>query len=286
MAAVVEASSPVQVSDRIRRRPLALGSPMATAGVAIVVMILLAGILAPWLAPFAPNAQSNAPLTTPGTAHLLGTDELGRDVLSRILYGIRQDALAIGVAVPIGAVVGIALGLLCGLARWLDTVLQRLFDVMLAFTALIAGVTAASIIGPGMVSVIVTIAVVNVPLFGRLTRTSVRSLERRDFVVAAQVVGASPRRVLVRHVLPNGVDPLIVQLALSLSMAVFIEGAMSFIGLGVLLPDPSLGNMLQESVNYLSQNPYYALGPMIVVTLLVMGFQLIADGLTRKLLRR
>jgi peptide/nickel transport system permease protein len=92
--------------------------------------------------------------------------------------------------------------------------------------------------------------------------------------------------VLVRHVLPNGVDPLIVQLALSLSMAVFIEGAMSFIGLGVLLPDPSLGNMLQESVNYLSQNPYYALGPMIVVTLLVMGFQLIADGLTRKLLRR
>ena len=286
MAAVVEASSPVQVADRIRRRPLALGSPMATAGVAIVMVILLAGVLAPWLAPFAPNAQSNAALAAPGTAHLLGTDELGRDVLSRILYGIRQDALAIGVAVPIGAVAGIALGLLCGLARWLDTVLQRVFDVMLAFTALIAGVTAASIIGPGMVTVMVTIAVVNVPLFGRLTRTSVRSLERRDFVVAAQVVGASPRRVLVRHVLPNGVDPLIVQLALSLSMAVFIEGAMSFIGLGVLLPEPSLGNMLQESVNYLSQNPYYALGPMIVVTLLVMGFQLIADGLTRKLLRR
>jgi peptide/nickel transport system permease protein len=92
--------------------------------------------------------------------------------------------------------------------------------------------------------------------------------------------------VLVRHVLPNGIDPLIVQLALSLSMAVFIEGAMSFVGLGVLLPQASLGNMLQKSTNYLSQNPFYAVGPMIVVTLLVMGFQLIADGLTRKLLRR
>lgn len=282
----LEASSPIPIDDRIRRRPLVLSSPMATAGVVIVVVILLAGILAPFLAPYAPNAQGNAALTTPGASHLLGTDELGRDVLSRILYGIRQDALALGVAVPIGALVGMGLGLLSGLARWLDTVLQRLFDVMLAFTALIAGVTAASIIGPGMVTVMVTIAVVNVPLFGRLTRTSVRSLEHRDFVIAAQVIGASPRRVLARHVLPNGIDPLIVQLALSLSMAVFIEGAMSFIGLGVLLPEPSLGNMLQKSVNYLNQNPFYAIGPMIVVTLLVMGFQLIADGLTRKLLRR
>lgn len=284
--AVLEASSPVPVAERVRRRPLALGSPMATAGLLIVAVILLAGILAPLLAPYAPNAQSDSALVTPSSAHLLGTDELGRDVLSRILYGIQQDALAIGVAVPVGALAGIGLGLLCGLARWLDTVLQRLFDVMLAFTALIAGVTAASIIGPGLVTVMVTIAVVNVPLFGRLTRTSVRSLECRDFVIAAQVVGAPPRRVLTRHVLPNGVDPLIVQLALSLSMAVFIEGGMSFVGLGVVLPQPSLGNMLQKSVNYLSQNPFYALGPMIVVTLLVMGFQLIADGLTRRLLRR
>lgn len=284
--AVLEASSPVPVSERARRRPLVLGSPMATAGLLIVAVILLAGILAPLLAPYAPNAQSDSALTLPSSAHLLGTDELGRDVLSRILYGIQQDALAIFVAVPVGALAGIGLGLLCGLARWLDTVLQRLFDVMLAFTALIAGVTAASIIGPGLETVMVTIAVVNVPLFGRLTRTSVRSLERRDFVIAAQVVGAPPGRVLARHVLPNGVDPLIVQLALSLSMAVFIEGGMSFIGLGVVPPQPSLGNMLQKSVNYLSQNPFYALGPMIVVTLLVMGFQLIADGLTRRLLRR
>jgi peptide/nickel transport system permease protein len=259
---------------------------LATTGLVLLGLLLLCGVLAPVLAPYPANAQSAAALAGPTGRHLLGTDELGRDVLSRVLYGIREDALAIFVAVPIGAVVGIGLGLLSGAARWLDTVLQRLFDIMLAFTALIAGVTVASIIGPGLMTVMVTIAVVNVPLFGRLTRTAVLSLRHRDFVVAAGIVGASPRRVLMRHVLPNGIDPLIVQLALSLSLAVFIEGAMSFIGLGVLLPQPSLGNMLQRSVNYLDRNAFYALGPMIVVTLLVLAFQLVADGLTAKLLRR
>jgi peptide/nickel transport system permease protein len=284
---VAAQSMPVRrAAVRSRRLAFAFGSPLATTGLMLLGLLLLAGVLAPVLAPYAPNAQSAAALAGPSSQHLLGTDELGRDVLSRILYGIREDALAIFVAVPIGAVAGIGLGLLSGLARWLDTVLQRLFDIMLAFTALIAGVTVASIIGPGLMTVMVTIAVVNVPLFGRLTRTAVLSLRHRDFVVAAGIVGASPRRVLLRHVLPNGIDPLIVQLALSLSLAVFIEGAMSFIGLGVLLPQPSLGNMLQRSVNYLDRNAFYALGPMIVVTLLVLAFQLVADGLTAKLLRR
>jgi peptide/nickel transport system permease protein len=276
----------VQLMVRLRRRPVLYGSPMATAGLVILAVLLLAGLLAPLIAPYSPNVQTNQALAGPGAGHLLGTDELGRDVFSRMLYGIREDALAILVAVPIGALAGVALGLLSGLARWLDTILQRLFDVMLAFTALIAGVTVASIIGPGLTAVMITIAIVNIPLFGRLTRTAVLSLRHRDFVVAAEVLGLPPRRVLLRHVLPNGVDPLIVQLALSVSMAVFIEGAMSFVGLGVLLPQPSLGNMLQESVNYLGKNPYYALGPMLAVILLVMGCQLVADGLTRKLLRR
>lgn len=281
-----ESVAGVQLTVRVRRRPVLYGSPMATAGLVILAVLLLAGLLAPLIAPYAPNTQTDQALALPGAGHLLGTDELGRDVFSRMLYGIREDALAILVAVPIGALAGVALGLLSGLARWLDTILQRLFDVMLAFTALIAGVTVASIIGPGLTAVMVTIVIVNIPLFGRLTRTAVLSLRHRDYVVAAEVIGMSPRRVLLRHVLPNGVDPLIVQLALSVSMAVFIEGAMSFIGLGVLLPQPSLGNMLQESVNYLGKNPYYALGPMLAVILLVMGCQLVADGLTRKLLRR
>lgn len=279
-------AAPALMAVRRHRLRWLFGSPMATAGVVLVAILILAGVFASLLAPFAPNGQTNAALQGASGTHLLGTDEFGRDVLSRILYGIRQDVIVAAVSVPIGAVVGVGLGLLTGLARWLDTILQRVFDVMLAFTALIAGVTVASIVGPGRSAVLITVAIVNVPLFGRITRTSVLSLRNRDYVVAARVIGAGPGRVLVRHVLLNGVDPLIVQLALSLSMAVFIEGAMSFISLGVLLPQPSLGNMLQKSINYLDQNPWYAIGPMVVVTLLVVGFQLIADGLTHRLLRR
>jgi peptide/nickel transport system permease protein len=279
-------SAPTLTAARRRGARWLFGSPMATAGIALVAILILAGVFAPLLAPFPPNGQTNLALHGASGTHLLGTDEFGRDVLSRILYGVRQDVLVAAVSVPIGAITGVGLGLLTGLSRWLDTILQRVFDVMLAFTALIAGVTVASIVGPGRNAVLITVAIVNIPLFGRITRTSVLSLRNRDYVVAARVIGARPGRVLVRHVLLNGVDPLIVQMALSLSMAVFIEGAMSFISLGVLLPEPSLGNMLQKSINYLHQNPWYAIGPMVVVTLLVVGFQLIADGLTHRLLRR
>jgi peptide/nickel transport system permease protein len=284
--ATVSVAAPASVPAGRHRVRWLFGSPMASAGIAIVVILFLAGVFAPLLAPFPPDGQTNAALRGASATHLLGTDEFGRDVLSRILFGIRQDAVVASLSVPAGALIGVCLGLLTGLVRWLDTILQRLFDVMLAFTALIAGVTVASIVGPGRSAVLITVAVVNIPLFGRITRTSVLTLQNRDYVVAARVVGVRPIRLLVRHVLLNGVDPLIVQFALSLSMAVFIEGAMSFISLGVLLPEPSLGNMLQKSINYLDRNPWYAIGPMVVVTLLVVGFQLIADGLTHRLLRR
>jgi peptide/nickel transport system permease protein len=133
---------------------------------------------------------------------------------------------------------------------------------------------------------VVTVVLVNVPLFGRLTRSAVRAQRSRDYVVAAEVIGARPGRVLLRHILPNALDALIVQAALSLSMAVFIEGAMSFVGIGIRPPSPSLGALLRSSTNFLSQNPWYALGPIVVVTALVLGFNLIADGLNRGLLRR
>jgi peptide/nickel transport system permease protein len=225
-------------------------------------------------------------LSGPSAAHLLGTDEYGRDVYSRVLYGLRQDVLAAVVAVPAGALAGVLVGLACGLARWLDTVAMRLFDVMLSFTALVAGVTVASVIGSGRGAVMVTVALVNVPLFGRLTRACVLAQRQRDYVIAAAVAGAGPARVLLRHILPNSLDPLIVQFALSMSTAVFIEGGMSYLGIGIRPPAPSLGSLLQGSVNFLSQNPWYAIGPMAAVTLLVLGFQLIADGLTASLLRR
>lgn len=277
---VTTAALPVRARGPLLRRP------GLTIGLVLVILLLSAGLLAPLLAPASPTLQGPDALAGPSAAHLLGTDEYGRDLLSRVLYGLRQDVFAAAVAVPAGALAGIAIGLASGLARWLETAVQRLFDVMLSFTALIAGITVASIIGSGRTAVMLTIALVNIPLFGRLIRTAVMGQRQREYVIAAAVVGASPARVLVRHILPNSLAPLIVQFTLSMSTAVFIEGGMSYVGIGIRPPDPSLGSLLQGSVNFLAQNPWYAIGPMAAVTLLVLGFQLIADGLTASLLRR
>lgn len=265
----------------------ALRFPETAAGLTIAVALLALGVLAPWIAPHGVDAQSSDGFAGVSASHLLGTDEFGRDVFTRVLYGIRQDVIVAGLAVPMGAVLGTALGLLCGLHRVVDVVVERVFDVMLAFTALVLGVAvSATAIGPGTTSILVTVVLVNVPLFGRLTRSAVQAQRARDYVVAAEVVGAGRVRVLLRHILPNALDALIVQAALSLSMAVFIEGAMSFVGIGVRPPSPSLGSLLRTSVNFLDQNPWYALGPIVVVTALVLSFNLVADGLNRGLLRR
>jgi len=287
--AVVTAPAPNVVAARADRSrwARALRYPETVTGLAIVAVLFTAGILAPLIAPYGVDAQSSDSFAGMSAQHLLGTDEFGRDVLSRVLYGIRQDVLVTAVAVPVGAVLGTLLGLMCGAHRIVDTIIQRVFDVMLAFTALVLGVAvSATAVGPGMTAIIITVVLVNVPLFGRLTRTAVQSQRARDYVMAAEVVGAGRIRILLRHILPNAMDALIVQIALSLSLAVFIEGAMSFVGIGVRPPAPSLGALLRTSANFLEQNPWYALGPIVVVTGLVLGFNLIADGLNRGLLRR
>lgn len=261
-------------------------SPEAIAGLVLVGGIFLLGLLAPWIAPHSPYEQGAGSFQGPSAEHWIGTDEYGRDLLSRVLYGIRQNVLVGAVAVPLGAVAGILLGVLGTVAGWLDTVVQRVFDVSLAFTGLVMGVTVAAVIGPGLPAVLVTVALVNVPLFGRLARNAVRSQLARDYATAARVVGVPPVRLLLRHVLPNSIDPLVVQAALSLSLAVFIEGAMSFIGIGVRLPEPSLGSLLRTSTTFLGQAPLYAVAPMVVITALVLGFNLLGDGLNKGLLKR
>jgi peptide/nickel transport system permease protein len=263
-----------------------LRSPEAVTGLAVALVILGIGVLAPLIAPYSPDAQTSNAFQPPSAAHWFGTDEYGRDLLSRVMYGIRQDLLVGVIAVPAGAVCGTVLGLVSTNWRWLDTVVQRFFDVTLAFTSLVMGVTVAAILGPGLPAVLLTVSLVNVPLFGRLTRNAVKSLQTRDYVTAARIVGVKPVRVLFRHVLPNALDSLIVQAALSLSLAVFIEGAMSFVGIGVRPPEPSLGSLLRTSITFLSRSPMYAIAPMVVVTALVLAFNLIGDGLNKGLLRR
>ncbi|WP_406333866.1 ABC transporter permease [Streptomyces sp. NBC_00203] len=273
---------------RVRRAvsSRALSAPGARWGLALVVLLVLLGAAAPLLTGHSPLTQGPDALAAPSGEHPLGTDEFGRDLLSRTLYGIRLDLLVAFTAVPLGAVAGIGLGLLCALHPSLDVVLQRAFDVMLAFTALILGVTLAAILGPGTAAVFWTVAGVNIPLFGRITRDAVRVERDREYVLAAVALGARRLRILLGDILPNILDALVVQAALSLSTAVFVEGAMSFVGIGVTPPTPSLGALLRTSVSFLADNPAYALGPITVVVGLVIGFNLLADGLNKGLLKR
>ncbi|OKJ72973.1 ABC transporter permease [Streptomyces sp. CB02460] len=264
----------------------ALSTARARTGLVLVGVVVLAGLLAPLLAGHGPTDQSGQSLAGPGTAgHLLGTDDLGRDLLSRVLYGIRTDLTIITVAVPAGAALGCLLALAAAAHPVADTVVQRVFDLLLAFPGLILALAVTAILGPGRVPVVLVIALAEVPVFGRLLRSGVLVQREREYVTAARVGGGSGSRVLVRHILPNAADPLVVQIAVSLTVAVFIEGAMSFLGVGVRPPEPTLGAVLSQSMPYLAQSPHFAAGPLITVTALVLGLSLIAEALNREIRR-
>ncbi|MFJ5831588.1 ABC transporter permease [Streptomyces sp. NPDC093089] len=264
----------------------ALTTARGRTGLALVGLVVLAGLLAPVLAAHGPTDQSALALAGPGTpGHPLGTDDLGRDLLSRLLYGIRADLGIIAVAVPLGAVLGCLLALAAATHPVADTVVQRTFDLILAFPGLILALAVTAVLGPGRLPVILVIALAEIPAFGRLLRTGILVQSGREYVTAARVGGTSGGRILTRHVLPNAADPLVVQIAVSLTVAVFLEGAMSFLGVGVRPPEPTLGAVLSQSMPYLAQAPHFAAGPLVTVTVLVLGLSLTAEALNREIRR-
>lgn len=271
-----------------RRHPYlrALGTTRGRVGLLLVGVVVLAGLLAPLLAGHSPTEQSEQSLLPPGSpGHPLGTDDLGRDLLTRVLYGIRTDLGIIAWAVPLGALLGCALALLAAVHPVLDTAVQRVFDLILAFPGLILALAITAILGPGWTPVVVVIVLAEIPIFGRLLRAGILVQREREYVLAARVGGSSATRVLLRHILPNATDPLVVQFTVSLTIAVFIEGAMSFLGVGVRPPEPTLGSVLSQSMPYLAQSPHFAAGPLLAVTALVLGLSLLADALNREIRR-
>lgn len=251
-------------------------------GLLLIGVVAVAGVFAPLLAPYGPLEQvANANLIGPSAAHWLGTDEVNRDVLSRTLYGIRVDLVVVFVAVPLGAIVGALVGLLSTVSAAADIAAQRLFDLVFAFPTLILAIALTAVIGPGIPSIVVVIVATEIPIFGRLIRTSVLTVREQPYVEASLVVGASRWWLLRRHVLPNSLEPLTVQLAMSMSVAVFIEGAMSFLGIGVRPPDPSLGSLIKDGTRYMYESPYFAAGPLMAVAMLVLGFLLLSQSLAR-----
>lgn len=260
---------------RLRRRPLAL------LGFTICIAVILAALFAPLITPFDPNKPDiMVSLEGPSAAHWLGTDDLGRDVLSRIIFGARVSLLVGLVSVGAALVVGATIGMLSGyLGGWLDTVLMRAMDSILSFPALVLALAIAAALGTGLKAPMIAIAVVYVPTFARVTRGQVMTVRELEFVVAARTVGVGNSRIMRRHILPNILAPLIIQTSLSVAFAILAEASLSFLGLGVKPPAPSWGRMVSEGRQYLQDAPWIVFGPGFAIFITVMGLNFFGDAL-------
>jgi len=245
----------------------------------VLVLIVLAAVFAPWLAPGDPtDMQPMDRLKSPQEAGVMGTDVFGRDVLSRILFGARISLVVGGVSVLLAAMIGTVLGLVSGYLRgWQDYLIMRVMDVLFSFPSILLAILIVSINGAGFVSIMLAIVLVQTPIFARVVRGAVLVTSRVDYVQAAQAAGASTSRILFRHILPNVMAPMLVQMALSISGAVVMEAALSYLGLGAVPPTPSLGSMLSENRVAMEQAPWAIFFPGLALGILVLTINLFGD---------
>jgi peptide/nickel transport system permease protein len=250
-------------------------------GLAVVAFFVLIALAAPWIAPHDPLATSwNAVRGAPSATYLFGADELGRDVLSRIIWGARASILAGVVSVSISLTLGVPIGMAAGyLGRWVDALISRVTDAMLACPFLILAIALAAFLGPSLTNAMIAIGISATPVFIRLTRAQVLAAKSEDYVEAARALGNPHLRIALRHIFPNIVAPLIVQATLAIAAAVIAEASLSFLGLGQQPPAPSWGSMLNTARNYVDQAPWMAIWPGLSIFLLVLSFNLLGDGL-------
>jgi peptide/nickel transport system permease protein len=256
-------------------------NPTAAGGLAIIVLYVLVALMAPWLAPYSPTFMDSAhALEGPSWTHPLGTDQFGRDTLSRLLFGARSTLAVAAGAVVMAVLIGIPIGAIAGFYRgWSESILMRLMDILLSFPALLLALAVIAVLGQLTVNVVIAIGLVYIPQFARIARAAVLALRDIEFVEAGRALGLSSPRLLLRHVLPNIVPPLIVQASLSLSLAVLYESALSFLGMGTQPPAPSWGLMLSSARGFMELAPWMAVAPGFAIMLLVLGLNLLGDGL-------
>ena len=260
---------------RLRRRPSAL------IGLAVVIGFILLAIFAPYISPQDPIATSwGAIRKAPSAAHWFGTDEIGRDVLSRVIWGTQASLMAGVISVSISLLIGVPIGLLAGfVGGTVDAIISRITDAFLACPFLILAIALAAFLGPSLTNAMVAIGISAAPIFVRLTRGQVIQIKVEDYVEAARSVGNPPWRIALVHILPNILPPLLVQATLAIAAAVIAEASLSFLGLGQQPPAPSWGSMLNTAKNYIEQAPWMAIWPGISIFLLVLSFNLFGDGL-------
>jgi peptide/nickel transport system permease protein len=253
----------------------------AMVALVVVVLLILVAVLAPWIAPYDPTKTSFTMVRkAPSWLHWLGTDEVGRDILSRIIFGARASLSAGLVSVGIAVGAGVPLGLLAGYAGgWIDAIISRVVDAMLAIPFLILAIALAAFLGPSLSNAMIAIGVTATPVFVRLTRGQTLGAKVEDYVEAARAVGNPHWRIALRHVLPNIVPPLLVQASLAIAGAIIAEAALSFLGLGQQPPAPSWGSMLNTAQRFIAQAPWMAFWPGFAIFFAVLSFNLLGDGL-------
>jgi peptide/nickel transport system permease protein len=271
----------LHASPALRRYARAFRTPRGLAGGVLLAVLVGLAVVAPILYPGGFDVQTRDSLLGPSLTHPFGTDELGRDLFARTLFGLRVDLSIIVVAVPAGMIVGTALGLIGALSSVAGMIMQRVLDVIVGFPGVVLGMCIVLILGAGWGALVVAIAVSSLPTFGRLSRAAMLSQSQREYVTAARTLGVSRATIVIRHILPNAADPILVAGAVFVVYAVFIESSLSIIGLGIQPPEPSLGSLLNNATRFINQSPTYILGPTLVLFLLALSFSLISDSLNK-----
>jgi peptide/nickel transport system permease protein len=260
---------------RLRRRKGAMF------GLGVIAIFVALALFAPLISPYDPAAQSwSAVRKAPSALHWFGTDDVGRDILARIIYGARASLLAGVISIGIALTIGVPLGLIAGyLGGWIDVLLSRITDAMLAVPFLILAIALAAFLGPSLGNAMIAIGVTTTPIFVRLTRGQVMSVKVEDYVEAARAIGNPRWRIALFHILPNILPALLVQATLSIAAAIIAEAALSFLGLGQQPPAPSWGSMLNSAQRFLTNAPWMAVWPGLAIFLTVLSFNLLGDGL-------
>ena len=273
-------SIPVNASKK-RTLPRILRFPSAVIGLCLVTIFVGVSLLANVVSPYDPTDQhSKARLQPPNATYLLGTDEFGRDILSRLIFGARNSLIVSVSSVALACLLGTALGMIAGYAGGLnDNIIMRLMDLLFAFPAILLALFIVTALGPGARNTILAISIVYTPIFARVARGPVLIIKNQEYVQACRALGANHSRILLRHLLPNIFPPILVQISLALSWVMLTEASLSFLGLGTIPPNPSFGSMLSDSRLLMELAPWTAIFPGLGLMLGVMGFSMFGDGL-------
>ena len=272
---------PPTASELRRIRRVLFSRGVVVFGIIVILALIITAIFAPWIAPYDPYKMDlGKTFLQPCREHLLGTDALGRDVLSRLIFGTRIALIVGVVAVGAAAALGMTMGLIAGyFGGWVSMIFMRFTDAIMAFPMILLALLIAGMLGGGLKNVILALTIALMPSYARLMWGQVLSVKEGDYIGAARAIGASDLRIMLRHILPNCLPPLIVQITMMMGMAILAEAALSFLGVGIKSPEAAWGTMIYEGYQYLRMHPILSLVPGLAIILVVFSFNMVGDGL-------